>query len=122
MYYPSPAVLLYLVSRAAVWGDIPALLALKAPVLAQLARCPAGSVLDLLCRESALRLWGGASGYQMDIPTPTGEGAFYVGPLLAWPLQRFAPLQRVATHGSTHIRFRSEALEWALFHWLQQAA
>ncbi|MFI5208216.1 MAG: hypothetical protein ACHQU8_07730 [Gemmatimonadales bacterium] len=119
MYYPKPAVLLYLISRAAVWGDVPALLALKADLLAQLARCPARSSLERLCRESAIGLWGQRRSESP--PTPTGEDAFYVGPLLAWPLQRFAPLEGVAARSWTQIRFRSEALEWALHLWLQQA-
>src|SRR5260221_6085871 len=50
MYYPNPAVLLYLVARAAVWGEVHALLALRAPLLEQLALCPAPSALDVLCR------------------------------------------------------------------------
>ena len=120
MYYPKPAVLLYLISRAAVWGDVPALLALKTDLLAQLARCPARSSLERLCRDSAIRLWGGRPGDHP--PTPTGEDAFYVGPLLAWPLQRLAPLEPIAERRWTHIRFRSEALEWALHLWLEQAA
>jgi hypothetical protein len=120
MYYPKPAVLLYLISRAALWGEVLGLLALKSDLLAQLAECPVRSSLEALCREAAIRLWGGAS--RASLPTPTGEDAFYVGPLLAWPLQRFAPLESLAAHPSTHIRFRSEALEWALYLWLQQAA
>lgn len=120
MYYPKPAVLLYLIARAAVWGEVPALLALKTEILAQLKGCPVRSSLESLCREAAIRLWGGES--SANLPTPTGADAFYVGPLLAWPLQRFAPLARVAAHPSTHIRFRSEALEWALYLWLQQAS
>jgi hypothetical protein len=122
MYYPNPAVLLYLISRAAVWGEIAALLALRTEVLAQLAECPVRSTLESLCREAAIGLWNGSSERRGELPTPDGVGAFYVGPLLAWPLQRFAPLEAAAAHPLTHIRFRSEALEWALFLWLRQSA
>ena len=119
MYYPKPAVLLYLISRAAVWGGISALLSLRAELLAQLARCPASSSLETLCREAALRLWK-APAIAAELPAPTGRDAFYVGPLLAWPLQRFAPLESVAAHPAAHIGFRCEALEWALYLWLQR--
>ncbi len=122
MYYPRPAVLLYLISRAALWGEVPALLALKADLLAQLARCPVRSTLETLCREAAMRPWIRPSESGATPPIPDGADAFYVGPLLAWPLQRFAPLERVAAYPSTHIRFRCEALEWALYLSLQDAA
>jgi hypothetical protein len=122
MYYPRPAVLLYLISRAATWGGVPTLRALRPLLLAQLAECPARSGLEILCREAALRLWGAASEWRADLPTPTGRDAFYVGPLLAWPLQRCAPLLGVAAHPATHIRFHSEALEWVLSLWIRQAA
>jgi hypothetical protein len=120
MYYPRPAVLLYLISRAAVWGEIRALLALRDQVLAQLAQCPTPSTLESLCREAALQLWNNPSATHADLPIPTGRGAFYVGPLLAWPLQRFAPLEKMAAQPLAQIDFRCEALEWALYLWLHQ--
>ncbi|MFI5279806.1 MAG: hypothetical protein ACHQU1_04880 [Gemmatimonadales bacterium] len=122
MYYPKSAVLLFLISRAAVWGEVPALLALKAELLGQLAECPARSPLEMLCRDAAIRLWTGTRASDAPIPTPSGTDAFYVGPLLAWPLQRCAPLLGVAAQRRTHIQFRCEALEWALYLWLQQPA
>lgn len=115
MYYPRGALLLYLITRAAVWGEIPALLSLKTVLVAQLQQCPATSTIDLLCVEAALRLWGAKGSLFGDLPVPTGKGAFYVGPLLAWPLQRFALLKPLAAARATQIGFRSEALEWALY-------
>jgi hypothetical protein len=120
MFYPRPAVLLYLICRAAIWGEVPALLALRTELLAQLARCPVRSTLEVLCREAAIRLWNASSGSGANLPAPNGADAFYVGPLLAWPLQRFAPLEGVAAHPATHIRFRCEALEWALYLWMHR--
>jgi hypothetical protein len=122
MYYPRPAVLLYLISRAAVWGEIRALLALRDQMLAQLAQCPTPSTLETLCQAAAARLWNDSSATRADLPIPTGQGAFYVGPLLAWPLQRFAPLASLAAQPLTQIGFRCEALEWALYLWLHQAS
>lgn len=120
--YPKPIVLLYLVARAAAWGDIPELLALKAEILAQVDQCPAHSSLERLCRAAARRLCGAPGEDSAGLPTPTGEDAFYIAPLLAWPLQRFAPLEALAAQPATHLRFKSAALEWALYLWLQSQA
>lgn len=113
MYYPDAAVLLYLIARAAVWGNIAPLLALRPILLAQLEQCPAATALQGLCRAAAIRLLGGPVS-DADLPRPDGLGALYVGPLLAWPLQRVAALEPLAASPATHIEFRSEALEWAL--------
>lgn len=114
LYYPRPAVLLYLVSRAAVMGALEELLALEREIVAQLEACPTPTVMDHLCRAAAMRLWGKHS-VPDQVPVPDGRGEFYVGPLLAWPLQRAAALEPLAARPSTHIGFRSEALEWALY-------
>jgi hypothetical protein len=120
LYYPSPAVLLFLISRAASWGGVPALQELRSALLAQLAQCPVRSSLEALCREAAVRMWSGTPVGAR--PAPGGDGIFYVGPLLAWPLQRCAPLLPLAARTWTQIRFRCEALEWALTLWLMQTA
>jgi hypothetical protein len=114
IYYPSPAVLLYLISRAAVLGRIGPLLSLRDAAVSQLGRCPATSALDVLCREAAARLWGAGVVGDEYLPAADGRGSFYIGPLLAWPLQRLGPLRPAAENPLTHIRFRSEALECAL--------
>jgi hypothetical protein len=114
-YYPIPAVLLYLVTRAAVWGRVEALLALEGEVRALAGRCPAPSVLERLCLRAACAMWnGGDDGREGEVPLPDGRGAFYVAPLLAWPLQRWSALESLAAHPASQWRFGSEALEWAL--------
>jgi len=117
--YASPAVVLYLIARAAVWGGIPGLLDLRGACVAQLDRCPARSALERLCLAAARRLWGAPPGPGDQAITPDGRGTFYIAPMLSWPLQRWAALEGLAAHPATQVTFSSEAFEWALWLWLR---
>lgn len=117
--YPSPVLLLYHISRAAVWGNVTALEVLRSEILEQLRACPVRSAVEGLCRAATARLWNGAGdAAPYPVPAPDGRGAFYVAPFLAWPLQRWAALERLAGHRVTRWDFSCEALEWALYLWL----
>jgi len=116
--YPRPVLLLYLVARAAAWGDVAALRALDGAIVDQLRTSRIDSTVELLCRETALRILG-APPMARSLPTPDGRGAFYVWPLLGLPLQRAPMLLPLAAAPVTHVRFTSEALEWALRLWLE---
>jgi hypothetical protein len=119
-YYPSPAVQLFLLARTAVWGKVEPLRALTPELQRLIGGCPVRSTMDVLCRAAAAKLLGASGSYA--IAVPDGHGAFYAGPLLMWPLQRWAALEPLAAAPRTHWAFRGEALEWALYCWLTAAS
>lgn len=124
-YYPKPLLILYMISRAAEFGNIKELQAAKSDILRlrELCKPPRNSMEALL--HGAILAHNGetelATRYLDQFESFTQKrGAYYVLPFLSALALRVPAATRLAASPLTHWRFESEALQFALAHWLTE--
>ncbi len=123
-YYPYPAIILYLISRAIVWGNLSLLQDKRARILSLANTIKPGSFLDHLALAAVGCLWNDTTlmdkyRFRYDV-REMRKSPFYVLPIIAAPVQYWAPLENIARQGWTHMKFVSEAFQLALMLWLLQ--
>ncbi len=123
-YYPFPVILLYLISRAAVWGKIEALYPLRATILGQLRKLAPRTALEWLCYQSVGLLWD-AGDMLANAPALTAErleqrDPFFVLPFLAPALHKRPELLPLARSPRFWVEFSSPAVKWAMRLWICQ--
>lgn len=128
-YYPYPAVLLYLISRAAVWGDIAEMKSLRESVLKLERQVEAATQIDELCLLSVGVMWEDESLIKKYQPalneSESGEsnkppGAFYAASValpFALRFPKWKALEKFAANPVSHYTFESEAMNLALRLW-----
>ncbi|HQV31220.1 MAG TPA: hypothetical protein PKV71_05055, partial [Calditrichia bacterium] len=124
-YYPLPAVLVYLLSRAIRWGNLRELEDLGPVLMRHAADIRPNSGFEWLCLANSAALWQSealaATWLDNALAHPRMLSPFYVAPL-AFPLaQRFTPFKAIAQSPLTHLKFESEALFWAMLFWQQSS-
>ncbi len=125
MYYPFPAVLLYLISRAVHWGKLKELYSLRSKMLELIGSIQPGSAFDRLCLASAALHWGekelaaGIAGnllHSCDYP----EAPIFVWPILSYFLMR-APFPKWLVERSFfQMKFQCRALQLSMQLYLVQ--
>lgn len=123
-YYPYPAIILYLISRAIVWGKLKLLQDERTRILALADSVKPHSFLDRMSLAAVGCLWEEPALMEKYCfryePREMRQSPFYVWPIIAAPVQYWAPLETVARQGWTHMTFISEAFQLALMLWLLQ--
>lgn len=123
-YYANPAMLLYLISRALVWGKISALQACRQRILQLARRIPAVRVEEKVLMQAVGCFWKDAELMQPSVSAAevieSHLPVFYIMPLLSPFMQRFAPLEGLARRPLFQMQFCSPALLVAIFLWVEQ--
>lgn len=125
MYYPFPAVLLYLISRAVRWGKLKKLYSLKGKMLELIRSVQPDSAFDRLCLAGAAIYWeqqelaAGLAGNLLnrcDYP----DAPIFVWPILSYFLMR-APFPKWLVERSLfQMKFQCRALQLSMQLYLLQ--
>lgn len=123
-YYPDPAIIIYLLSRAIVWGKIDRMWQLRSEILAQAAEIRPRTQLQKQCLVSVYLLWNEKAKAREMLETGSSDlnktGTFYVAPFLAPLMIRSSRFKRLAAHQFFQVKFESSALNLALMLWMRQ--
>ncbi len=123
-YYPFVPVILYFISRAIVWGNIKQMLHLKDIILEIANKLTPQDNFQRLCLCSVFIYFGLKNEAQKLLENINFRkfetGTFYVAPFLAPLMLRMPILELLAKRPEFHVKFKSEALQWAMMLWIIQ--
>jgi len=124
-YYPFVPVILYFIARAIVWGKIKQMYHLKDIILELAATVAPKNDFEKLCLCSVYLFFGQESKtrnllQEINFGSFKQPGTFYIAPFLAPVMLRFPLFETFAKRSIFHVKFKSEALQWAMLLWITQ--
>jgi hypothetical protein len=122
-YYPKSVLLLFLISRAAIWGKIDEITDIKDVILARARTITAHSDFEYVLLAAIENFWGNTKQRDQLLEKINYKkpelSAFYIFPLLAPVALRWPAVLPFARAQILQADFVSEALLWSILLWLR---